>query len=41
LAAGVALSPFAAVAAVVEVALHRGGTTYIEARRPSAGHLDE
>ena len=39
LVAAVALAPFAAVAAVVEIALSRGGTTYVEARRPSAGHL--
>jgi SAM-dependent methyltransferase len=34
IALGVALLPFAVVASVVEVALHRGGTIYLEAVRP-------
>jgi len=34
LAAGVALGPLAGAAALAEVALRRGGTVYLEARRP-------
>jgi SAM-dependent methyltransferase len=33
LAAGVLLAPLAGVAAAAEIAMHRGGTTYVEARR--------
>jgi SAM-dependent methyltransferase len=34
LATAVALSPFAALAALLEICLRRGGTVYVEARRP-------
>ncbi len=35
LVAGALLAPVATVAAIAEVALHRSGTTYVEARRPA------